>query len=73
MTKLFCPVVEILDSMSVKILRQKTPAERLQQAFGMWDFAMVVMRSSIVRDHPDWSDQQIQQEIFRRVRHRDLK
>lgn len=31
------PVVEILDPMIVEILRQKAPAERLAQAFRMWE------------------------------------
>lgn len=67
------PVVEIIHPMMVESLRKKTPAERLKQAFGMWDFAMTVMRSSIKRDHPDWSTEQIQHEIFRRVRRKELR
>ncbi|MBA4030476.1 MAG: hypothetical protein C0478_06235 [Planctomyces sp.] len=54
----------------VEILRKKTPSEKLSQAFAMWDFAMVIMRSSIRRDHPDWSNEEVQREIFRRVRRR---
>jgi hypothetical protein len=67
------PVVEIIHPLVVESLRKKTPAERLQQAFGMWECAMTVMRSSIKRDHPDWSIEQVQQEIFRRVRRKELR
>jgi len=62
------PVVEIIDPMVVEILRQKSPAERLSQAFGMWDFAISVLNSAIRRDHPEWTPSQIQREIRRRIR-----
>jgi hypothetical protein len=71
MSKPRIPVVEILDPMTVQFLQNKTPAERLQQAFRMWEFAMSIMRASITRDNPLWSEDQIQQEICRRVRLRD--
>ncbi len=67
------PVIEIIEPNMVEILRRKTPAQRLKQAFDMWDLAMVILRASIARDYPEWSDEQIQQEVFRRVRHKDLK
>lgn len=62
------PVVEFPDRELIESLRRLTPAERLRQAFAMWDFAMTVMRASIRRDHSDWTDEQVQREIFQRIR-----
>ncbi|MDZ4684436.1 MAG: hypothetical protein SH850_05050 [Planctomycetaceae bacterium] len=63
------PVVEILDPMVVEILRQKTPAERLAQAFDMWDFAVVMIRSSIRHEHAEWSEAEVLREAARRLSH----
>jgi hypothetical protein len=62
------PVVEQLDPIVVESLRRMTPAERLARAFEMWDFATEMMTSVIRQEHPQWSTEQIQREIFRRVR-----
>jgi hypothetical protein len=62
------PVVEIIEPMVVESLRRMTPAERLAQAFEMWDFAATMMNSGIRQQRPDWSTEQIQREIRRRVR-----
>ena len=63
------PVVEILDSVVVEILRRKTPADRLAQAFRMWNTARLVTSSSIRQQHPDWSDQMVQQATASRLSH----
>lgn len=52
-----------------RVLRQKTPAERLQIAFGMIDSARAMLRSVLQQKHPDWSDQEIQREVARRISH----
>lgn len=62
------PVIEILDPMVVQILRRMTPAQRLARAFEMWDFASTMMKSVIRQEHPDWTKDQFEQEIRRRVR-----
>ena len=56
--------------MIVQILRDKTPAERLAQAYNMWDFAVSLMTASIRNDFPNWTAEQIQQEINKRIRGR---
>ena len=63
------PVVEILDPQIVEILRRKTPAERLSQAFGMWETAGLIIRSAVRQQHPEWDDDQIQRESARRLSH----
>jgi hypothetical protein len=63
------PVVEILDPVMVEILRKKTPAERLSQAFRMWAFARDFIRSVLRQEHPDWTEEQILREAARRLSH----
>ena len=63
------PVVEIIDEMTVDVLRRKTPAERLEIAAGMWDSARVMIRGVLRQEHPEWSDEAIDQEIARRISH----
>ena len=41
------PVVEILDPLIVQILRRKTPAERLSQAFQMWETARLIVLGAV--------------------------
>jgi hypothetical protein len=63
------PVVEIMDDMMVDVLRKKTPAERLKIAFGMWNTARVIIRGAITTQHPDWSEDQVNREIAKRISH----
>ena len=66
------PVVEIIDQMTVDILRKKTPAERMEIATGMWESARVMLRGAIRQEHPDWTDEAINQEIARRISHGEV-
>jgi hypothetical protein len=59
----------ILEDDMAEILRQKTPAERLKIADGMWCFARDMIRAIVVRDHPDWSDAEVQRMVARRLSH----
>lgn len=63
------PVVEILDPMIVEILRNKTPEERLKQAFNMWETACIMIRGAVRQQHPDWNDEQVLREAARRLSH----
>jgi len=63
------PVLEMIDEMMVDVLRTKTPAERLSIATGMWESARVMIRGVLRQEHPEWSDDAINQEIARRISH----
>ncbi len=63
------PVVELMDPMMVEILRAKTPAQRLEISFGMWETARVILRGSIQQQHPDWTEAMVQHELARRISH----
>lgn len=51
------------------ILRKKTPWERLEIAFRLWDFARDLLRETLRLEHPDWDDERIQREVARRMSH----
>ena len=64
--------VESVDDDMAAVLRLKTPAERLQIAFGMIDSAISMLRAMLADQHPDWSAERIQAEVARRISHGDL-
>ena len=61
--------VEIVDEDVARILRTKTGAERLRIAFGMWASARRMLKSMLTADHPDWSEEQVREEVGRRLSH----
>lgn len=67
------PCIEVVDDDMAEILRQKTPAERLQIAWGMWRFARDTIRRVVADQHPDWCDIEIQREATRRLTHGSRK
>lgn len=60
---------DIMDDSMADILRQKTPLERLQIAGRMWKSARVILRGSIRTFHPDWTEDQVNRELIRRISH----
>ncbi len=58
-----------MDAEVAQILRTKTGAERLQIAFGMWESARRMLTSMLSADHPEWSEDQVGQEVGRRLSH----
>jgi hypothetical protein len=61
--------IEIPDEVVVESLRHMTPAERLAIANRMWISARNAVDQIVRSEHPDWNDQQLQQEIARRMLH----
>ena len=59
--------IEVVDEQMAAVFRAKTGAQRLQIANGMFSFARQLVRSSVRDLHPDWSDEQVQQETARRL------
>ncbi len=64
------PVVEVMDPMMVEVMRSKTPAERLAIAFRMWESARAMVLANVRRQNPDWSEDEIEQEVTTRMRGR---
>ena len=52
--------IEIVDDRVADILRQKTPAERLAIADGLWQFAREMIHDVIAQEHPDWDESETQ-------------
>ena len=53
--------------MGAAILRPKTPAERIEMAFGCNRTARLLIEGGLRTIHFDWTDEQVQAEIARRM------
>ena len=59
--------IEVVDPAMAAILRDETEAERLAIAWGMWRSARDMLRELVRAKHRDWSEQDIQREVARRL------
>lgn len=64
---------EMIDRTMAEILRHKTEVERLRIAGRIWKSARVIVRGAIRTEHPEWTDQQVNHEIARRMSHGAVK
>lgn len=61
--------IEAVDDVMGKILKQKSPLERLEIAFGLWRSARKQLFFYLRSLHPDWDDAKIQKEVVKRISH----
>ena len=61
--------IELPDPEMVIILREKTGAERLAIAFGLWRMARQIVECSERERHQELPEQEIQERIARRMSH----
>jgi hypothetical protein len=61
--------IELLDEDYAKVLRAKTPAERIAMGLEANRFVRLRLEGHLRTVHPDWSDGQIAAEIARRMLH----
>ncbi|MBY0231059.1 MAG: DUF309 domain-containing protein [Gemmataceae bacterium] len=59
--------MERIDDTMVRVLGEKTPAERLAIANRMWHAARDLVRADIIRTHPEYDEQQIAAGVARRM------
>jgi len=59
--------IEVPDDAVVEMLRRMTSAERLAIANRMWVSARNALLAMLQADHPQWTEQQVQQEAARRM------
>ncbi|HTN01122.1 hypothetical protein [Planctellipticum variicoloris] len=59
--------VDHIEPEMVRILREKTPAERLAIANGMWRSARDMLRNLLRAEHPEWSDDEVDAAVARRL------
>jgi len=58
--------IEVLDDAVAELLRQKTPAERIQIGFTLWQSAHSMLMTHLKKTHADWSEERVKQEVVRR-------
>ena len=61
--------VEHISDDLVLLWRSKTPAEKLDIVFGMWETARQLITAQVSSIHPDWDDDRIAREVARRLSH----
>ena len=61
------PVIEVIDDRQAEIYRNMSSDQRLAIAFRMWDFAHDMIKANLMREHPDWSTDEIQKETAKRL------
>jgi len=61
--------IEVIDDQMAAVLRQKSGAERLAIANGLFLSARRMLTSHLRSEHPEWSDDQIAREVARRLSH----
>ncbi len=59
--------IEVVDDAMAKILRQKTPAERIRIGFNLSKSVRSMLRVHLRRTHPEWSAEAIEKEVARRI------
>jgi hypothetical protein len=59
--------IEVVDEAVAAILRQKSPAERIAMAVDANKTARLLIAGGLRTQHPDWTDQQIADEVVRRM------
>ena len=51
--------IEVIDRAMADVLRWKTPAERLEIAFGIWASARTMLLTQLADLHPDWTAEEV--------------
>lgn len=59
--------IEVVDEEVAAILRTKTPAERIAMAAAAHRTARAIFTARVQSQHPDWTDEQVQREVARRL------
>lgn len=53
----------------VEVLRRKSPAERIRIGFNLRTSAYNMLMNHLKKTHPEWSIEEIRQEVVRRLSH----
>jgi hypothetical protein len=59
--------IEVVDDRVAEILRTKSGPERLSMVWAAWTFFETRINAYLKSMHPDWTEEQIREEIVRRV------
>ena len=61
--------IEVMDPDMVPVLRRKTPAERLQNSFAIWESACSMLQAHLSHTHRDWTPEHVRREVAHRMSH----
>ena len=61
--------VEVLDDAMAKVLKQKSPQERLRMGFELWISTHKMLTTHIRHTHPHWDEKAVECEVARRLLH----
>ncbi|HBI24360.1 MAG TPA: hypothetical protein DDX84_09230 [Nitrospiraceae bacterium] len=61
--------IEVVDDSMAEVLRRKTPAERIRIGFNLWASARDMLMIHLKKNHPEWDDEKLRQEVVRRLSH----
>jgi len=62
--------IEVIDEATAEAFRRRTGVECMMQSLSMFAFGRDLIHQAVRDQHPDWSDEQVREEAFRRI-HRD--
>jgi hypothetical protein len=54
--------------MQIEGYRRMTPQQRLQISFELYQLTRTLVRQGVKHQHPEWDEQQVEQEVLRRFR-----
>jgi hypothetical protein len=61
--------MELMDPVMADVLRRKSPVERLEIMWGLWDSAREMIQRILRHQHPEWTDEAVNREVVRRLSH----
>ena len=61
--------IEVMDDKIAEIIKTKSGMERLNMVWDAWTFFEKRIRVYLRNIHPEWTEEQIQKEIVKRVAH----
>ena len=59
--------IEVMDDAMAEVMRGKTPAERVAMIFDANRTMRLLIEGPLRQRHPEWTDEQIQREVARRM------
>jgi hypothetical protein len=61
------PGLVIVDDHVASILARKAMSERIAMADGFWRSAWKLVRAMLLREHPEWTEDELCREVARRM------
>ena len=61
--------IEMVEEAMAKVLRRKTPAERIAIGFSLWESARAFLTAHLEKSHPAWDENQVESEVAKRLSH----